>query len=190
MNSLAPRRSILNSANFSGRTLPDSVADLIQMLRMPKDCDNAFLADMQRGQAASALGKLGDAVAVPALIEALKDPNYVCTCSALSLAKLKHPDAVAPLVAALQDDNKFWVARGAAAVALGQLGACARSALPALRRALHYSCRAPGETWDKRAREAVRDAIAHIADPAAPCALTGKGLRYEMWGLEDLAKPQ
>lgn len=172
----------MNSANSSERALPDSVVDLIQMLRMPKDCDDPFLVDMQRGQAASALGKLGDAVAVPALIEALKAANYVCVCSALSLAKLKHPDAVAPLVAVLQDADKFWVARGAAAVALGQLGACARSALPALQRALKYSCRAPGESWDKRAREAVRDAIVHITDPVAPSALIGKGLRYEMWG--------
>jgi HEAT repeat protein len=114
----------LNSANLSERTLPDSVEDLIQILRAPKDCDEPFLADTWRGQAASALGKLGDVVAVPALIEALKDPNYVCVCSALSLAKLKHPDAVAPLVAVLSDDDKFWVARGAAAVARPTRSVC------------------------------------------------------------------
>jgi len=90
---------------------------------------------------------------------------------------------VEPLIAVLQDHDKFWVPRGAAAVALGDLGEMAAAALPALREALKYDCDGAGENWDLRAREAVADAIAHISDTEAVCSLKGKGYRYEMWGI-------
>ena len=136
-----------------------------------------------RARAADALGELGDPAAVPALIEALNDPNYVCVCAAMALALLKHPDAVEPLIRVLEDREKFWVPRGAAAVALGRMGELARVALPALKKARAYDCKQAEDKWDLRAREAVEDAILHISEPSAPCSLLGKPPRYERWGI-------
>jgi len=147
------------------------------------DPEKQYWVSSLRGHAASALGEHRDPLAVPALIEALADPNYVCTSAALALGNIKHPDAIHPLVAVLGDGNKFWVPRGAAAVALGDFGTAANSALSALKKALRYSCSRAHETWDERAREAVEDAIRRITDPATPSALHGKGFRFEMWGL-------
>lgn len=120
---------------------------------------------------------------MPALIEALQDKNYLCVCAALALGQLGDSAAVGPLVGVLTDGNKFWVPRGAAAVALGALGKLAESAIPALTEALHYDQASPGETWDERAREAVADALSRIQDPSTTSSLTGKGYRYEMWGI-------
>ncbi len=159
-------------------TASDSTSQLIEMLQSPEEPEGSG-----RSAAADALGSLGDPTAVPALVEALKDENYVCVCAAFALAKIKDPRAVEPLIAVLKDQDKFWVARGAAAVALGNLGHIATAALPALREALDYDCEDSDEEWDLRAREAVADAIAHISDPSAACSLTGKGYRYEMWGI-------
>jgi HEAT repeat protein len=156
----------------------DSVTALIEMLSSPSES-----TDDARASAAEALGSLGDPMAVPALIGALRDPNYLCVCAASALAQIKHPDAIPHLVAVLEDSNKFWVPRGAAAVALGQFGEGARSALPALQRARAYDCDKSGETWDVRAREAVEDAIVHITDPSAQCRLKGRGYEFEMWGI-------
>jgi len=155
-----------------------SVTALIEMLSSPSDSIND-----PRASAAKALGSLGDPIAVPALIDALRDPNYLCVCAASALAQIKHPHAIPHLVAVLEDSNKFWVSRGAAAVALGQFGEGAGSALPALQRALAYDCDESGEKWDLRAREAVEDAIVHITDPSAPCRLKARGYRFEMWGI-------
>jgi len=156
----------------ASRTL---VQDLIQTLSSQSE---------SRASAADALGALQDPAAVPALIEALSDPNYVCVCAANALAQIKDSRAVEPLVGVLQDTNKFWVPRGAAAVALGRLGKLAESALPALRNALQYDCTNENdEKWDLRAREAVEDAILHITNPSAECSLKGRGYRFEMWGM-------
>ena len=165
--------------------LPDSLEELIRIVRTPAtgDAEPRMEADNLRGIAATELGKRGDPKAVPVLLEALADANYVCTCAALALGQIKHPDSIDALVAVLSDGNKFWVARGAAAVALGEFGAAAHSALPALKRALKYSCSALGDTWDRRAGDAVKDAIRRIRDPLASSSLHGKGFRFEMWGI-------
>ena len=176
-------RRILAAIQPSSDARRESVATLIQRLAEQPQSEHPFETSDPRASAAKALGSLRDPIAVPALIEALKDPNYVCVCAALALAKIKHPDAIEPLIAVLEDTNKFWVPRGAAAVALGQLGETARRALPALQRALQYDCYGVGETWDIRARQAVEDAITHITDPTSPCFLKGKGYRFEMWGI-------
>jgi HEAT repeat protein len=133
-------------------------------------------------EAAQTLGGLGDPAAVPALVHALSDSNYLCVQAALSLGQIADPAAVMPLVEVLRDADKFWVPRGAAAVALGDMGQLAEPAIPALTEALHYNVNNLGEKWDKRAREAVVDALNRIRDPSAPSSLTGKGYRYEMWG--------
>jgi hypothetical protein len=161
----------------------ESVAALIQTLAEQPASEHPFETSDPRATAAKALGSFGDPIAVPALVEALMDSNYVCVCAAKALAQIKHPDAIDPLIAVLEDTNKFWVPRGAAAVALGQLGEIARPALPALQRALQYDCDGVGGTWDLRARQAVEDAIMHITDPTSPCSLKGRGYRFEMWGI-------
>jgi HEAT repeat protein len=161
----------------------DSASRLIEILQGPEEPEGPTQVAYRRSAAADALGSLGDPVAVPALVEALKDKNYVSVCAAAALAKIRDPRAVEPLIAVLQDQDKFWVPRGAAAVALGNLGEMATPALPALREAFKYDCDGLGEKWDLRAREAVADAIAHISDAGAVCSLKGKGFRYEMWGI-------
>jgi len=148
-------------------------AALTSALRSSNGDERAGIADV--------LGLIGAPSAIPALIEQLADANYVCVSAALALGRMRDPRAVAPLAGVLADEQKFWVPRGAAAVALGELGALAEPGLPALERALDYPD-GRGETWDERAREAVEDAIARIRT-GAPTALTGKGSRYEMWGI-------
>ncbi len=159
------------------------IASLIQILTAQSESQDRFAEEISRAKAADALGRLGDASAVPALIAALNDPNYVSVCAARALARIRHPGAIEPLVAVLEDENKFWVPRGAAAVALGELGEIARPALAALQRALQYDVSGTGEAWDMRAREAVEDALTHITDSTAPCSLKGQGYRFEMRGI-------
>lgn len=146
------------------------------------DADDSRTLDSERAAAASKLGALGDITAVPGLVRALAHPNQVCVAAALALGRLRHPDAVAPLIAVLEDDVKFWMPRGAAAVALGEMGAVARGALPVLTKALDLDTSSSNTSWDVCAREAVEDAISHLNDPNAVCVLRGKGRRYAMWG--------
>ena len=153
-----------------------------KLLAQPKS-DFDIETMMSRASAADDLGALGDPTAVPALIEALSDPNFVCVCAAMALAQLKHPDAVEPLIRVLEDSEKFWVPRGAAAVALGRMGELGRPALAALTKACEYDCEHAADKWDLRAREAVEDAIRHITDPSAQCSLLGRPPRFEMWGI-------
>ena len=106
----------------------------------------------------------------------------MCVAAALALGRLRAEAAVAPLRAVLEDQHKFWMPRGAAAVALGQIGAAAAAALPALHSALALDYLAAGTSWDVLAHDAVADAIAHITDPNTACALEGKSPRYALWG--------
>ncbi len=148
-----------------------------------QDTQDGLAAIGVRAKAASALGAMGDEAAVPVLIDALEDENYLCVSAALALAKIGDPRAVAPLVAVLSDSNKFWVARGAAAVALGNMGKSAESAVSALSAALKYRKIWARESWDERAREAVEDALNRIQNPGAKSMLTNRGYRFEMWGI-------
>ena len=156
---------------------------LIEKLHAQPKSDFDIETMMSRAGAADDLGALGDLVAVPALIEALSDPNFVCVCAAMALAQLKHPDAVAPLIRVLEDTTKFWVPRGAAAIALGRMGELGRAALPALTKAYENDCERAEDKWDLRAGEAVEDAIRHIIEPSAACSLIGRPPRFEMWGI-------
>jgi HEAT repeat protein len=146
------------------------------------DAKDSRTLDASRAAAAEALGALGNVAAIPALIQALSHPNQVCVAAALALGRMTARDAVEPLRAVLEDNTKFWMPRGAAAVALGQIGALAEPALPTLKRALELDFFSPGTSWDARAHEAVADALLHISDPSAVCLLEGKGERYAMWG--------
>jgi len=170
-----------------------SISDLIELIQTPCGLLRASESEVierakaverrgfSRKDAIEALASSGDPRAVPVLIEALNDSDGF-VYAGRALAKLRDARAVQPLIDVLRDHDKFWVRRGAAAVALGNLGDIAIPALPALREALQYECEGAGEKWDLRAKEAVADAIAHILDPSAPCSLKGKGYRFEMWG--------
>lgn len=77
--------------------------------------------DFVRGQAAAALGDLGDTNAVPALIDALQDESSeVRGHCVVSLMTLKDSRAVTPLIEMLRDDDPQVCSL--AAVALGELG--------------------------------------------------------------------
>jgi HEAT repeat protein len=76
-------------------------------------------AQLDREKAADYLGEIGDPKAVPALIEALKDP-VISWIAADSLGKLGDKRAVQPLIASLGSDEK-WLRRNAAK-ALGRIG--------------------------------------------------------------------
>ncbi|MDW8071139.1 MAG: HEAT repeat domain-containing protein, partial [Anaerolineae bacterium] len=86
-----------------------------------------------RWAAAKALGKLGDAQAVPALLAALQDEDWrVRVAAAEALGKLGDAQAVPALIAALRDEDADM--RRAAVEALGKLGDA--QAVPALLAAL------------------------------------------------------
>lgn len=83
--------------------------------------ENFGISRYARRTAAEALGKIGDARAVEALCNALRDPDrYVCKNAAEALVRIGTP-AVEPLCAALLNDAVL-VGRAAAAEALGKIG--------------------------------------------------------------------
>jgi hypothetical protein len=109
------------------------------------------------------LGKLGDASAVPALIQALKDSDKdVCRNAAEVLGKIGKP-AVPALIEAVKDSNEG--VRRFAVVALGEIGDA--SAIPALIQALKdskedvrfYSVTALGKLGDASAVPALIQAL-------------------------------
>ncbi len=96
-----------------------------------------------RNEAVRRLEVSGDQSAVPALIEALRedDSPFVRASAARTLGKLGSADAAPALVEALQDEA-FHV-RQAAIWSLGEIGAAAEPALPALRALLESPERFP-----------------------------------------------
>lgn len=73
-----------------------------------------------RAAAATALGRIGDAVAAPALGEALNDPvPDVRYAAALALGRIPADGAATRLTRALRTDSSWWV-RYAAVLALGR----------------------------------------------------------------------
>jgi len=73
-----------------------------------------------RAAAATALGRIGDAVAAPSLGEALKDPvPDVRYAAALALGRLPADGAATRLARAVRTDPSWWV-RYAAVIALGR----------------------------------------------------------------------
>lgn len=73
-----------------------------------------------RAAAATALGRIGDAVAAPALAEALSDPvPDVRYAAALALGRIPADGAATRLTRALRTDSSWWV-RYAAVLALGR----------------------------------------------------------------------
>jgi hypothetical protein len=103
---------------------PRIVAELIKALRPDHQA-------LTRAHAAEALGEIRDATAIPALIEALKDPyRLVRSYAARALGKMDCVESSAatdPLIAVLQKDE-FFGARAEAAEALGRVFKCCKQA--------------------------------------------------------------
>jgi HEAT repeat protein/lysophospholipase L1-like esterase len=107
-----------------------AVPELVEALASPEP--------RHRFNAALALGRLGPraAPALPRLVTALADPDpRVRAHAATALGRVGRPEAVTPLIRALEDDEDGHV-RAMAARALGWLGPPAAAARPALERAL------------------------------------------------------
>ena len=142
-----------------------------------------FLKEGPIINAVEALGEMRAQEGVPILISLLEHENYLCVVASRALADIGDASAVGPLLDVLEDSSKFWVPRGAAAIALGALGKVATDAVPALELALTYQAETDDETWDERAQDAVRDAIHRIQNPGTETTLGGQGYKYEMWGI-------
>jgi HEAT repeat protein len=113
------------------------------------------VGDSVREAAAKALGRIGDAAAVPGLLAALRDESWqVREAAAEALGEIGAP-AVPGLLAALRDAD--WQVRRAAAAALREIGDAA--AVPGLLAAL-------GDA-DANVREAAAAALGEIGDAAA-----------------------
>lgn len=102
---------------------PRVVTKLIELLARGPDSISWAAAD--------GLAKQGDRRAVPSLIKALDDPSYsVVQAAVRALATLGDTRAVEPLLAIVQDANRHFNHRSAAAEAIGELGDV--KAMPAL----------------------------------------------------------
>jgi HEAT repeat protein len=75
-------------------------------------------------QCALALGRLGDARTVPTLLGMLGQTQSTATLSAVAMAlsTIKDRRSIDPLIAALRDSERTWLARAFAAAALGGVG--------------------------------------------------------------------
>jgi HEAT repeat protein len=135
--------------------------DIETLLQVIEDADQYV-----RGDAIKALGEIGDAMAVPALIKRLDDANFNNQeAAAAALAKIGDGRAIQPLVAMLRAVGKEQQARYAAAEALIKLGEA--KAVPLLLDAL--------QDHDAYTRAAALQVLAVIGDgrcvPAAIAAL-------------------
>jgi hypothetical protein len=131
-----------------------------------------------RGQAASTLGKLKAAEALPELRQALANGNkYVRILSAKALGRIgKEAAAAVGALAAILDDPDRDLRR-AAVEALGSIGEAAAPATEAIAKQL--------DTGDNRLKRSARQALAKIGGPKAEAALQSYAKRY---GNADLAE--
>ena len=125
------RRHAVWAMGKLGRLARPALANLCQAL---KDADPRTASG-----AAQALGAMGadGADAVPALAEAMRGTNIVlCRLASKALSQIG-PPALATLIAHLQHADPF--VRGESALAIGWMGAAARSAVPFLARVVRGS---------------------------------------------------
>ncbi len=115
----------------------------------------------QRWEAAEGLGELGDPRAIPALVQALRDPHaFVRWAAARAIGRIGGEEAVALLLPLLQEDDPL--VRRSAADALGYLDT------PDVRQALRRALRDPDPSVRRNAIEAVarlgdREAVGILA---------------------------
>jgi HEAT repeat protein len=125
------------------------------------------------------LGEIG-AVAVPSLIQALKEENPAVRMNAIRALRYIGPDAVeavSPLIEALDEDD--YEMRLHAAIALGNIGPGAYAALPKLRELAeddpYINAYRKEYTVRKAAREAIEKIEAGIPAEETDSSSTGKG---------------
>lgn len=107
----------------NGKLLPSATVKMFGYENTVESLCEALNASEEfvRGQAAAALGDLGDNSAVPALVDALQDEsNEVRGHAVVSLVGFKDEKAVNPLIRLLADNDSE--VRGLAAAALGEIG--------------------------------------------------------------------
>lgn len=115
----------------------------------------------QRWEAAEGLGELGDPRAIPALVQALRDPHaFVRWAAAQAIGRIGGEEAISLLLPLLQESDAL--VRRSAADALGYLDA------PEVRRSLRRALRDPDPTVRRNAIEAVarlddREAVGILA---------------------------
>jgi HEAT repeat protein len=142
---------------------PAAVAGLRRVLATP--------GHRNRGQAASALGRLGATEAIPDLQQALADGRkYDRILSAKALGRMGPAAAKAvPALTATLDQSDLDLKR-VAVVALGQIGEAAASAAAAISRHL--------DSGDRRLKTAARRALVKIGGPRADVALQQDASRF------------
>jgi HEAT repeat protein len=147
-------RDLLLAAKLAVESGHGQIMRRILLPRLLRVLRGRRVGDSVREAAAAALGRIGDAAAVPGLLAALRDADWrVCRAAAWALGEIGAP-AVPGLLAALRDES--WQVREAAAEALGEIGA---PVVPGLLAAL-------GDT-NADVREAAAAALGKIGDAAA-----------------------
>ena len=150
------RRDLLLAAKLAVESGHGQIMRGILVSRLLRVLRGRRVGDSVREAAAAALGRIGDAAAVPGLLAALRDAEWsVREVAAAALKQIGTP-AVPGLLAALGDANAD--VRRAAAWALGQIGNAA--AVPGLLAALGDA------SW--YVREAAAWALGRIGAPAVP----------------------
>jgi HEAT repeat protein len=116
-----------------------------------------------RARAASLLGEMGGATAVPALLESLKDPDpKVQNAATRSLGQIKASPAVSALAALLRDEHCERELRSAAARALAQISDA--TAISTLVDMTGYH--------DRHVGQAVAESLVAVGTPAVQSLLT------------------
>ena len=143
-------------------TEQNSNIEIEKLIENLKDKDSKV-----RKKSAEALGSIGDMRAVEPLIEALKDEDEnVRENAAKALGQIKDVKAVEPLIVALEDKDSG--VRRYAAAALGNIGdaKAVESLIEALKVGDFYDITWGNAKFDEDAREAARDALVNIGEPA------------------------
>ena len=120
---------VLQQVCHEGKAYEDDVQLHMRRMRAPggriKDKHVLWEGDGPRRDAAAALGRLGDPVAIPALASVLGDGDALLRARAIdALAEIEHEDAIRPLIRLLGDTRQADGRRiqGRVAEALRQLG--------------------------------------------------------------------
>jgi HEAT repeat protein len=196
-------RDLLLAAKLAVESGHEQIMRRILLPRLLRVLRGRRVGDSVREAAAAALGRIGDAAAVPGLLAALRDESWqVREAAAEALGEIGAP-AVPGLLAALRDAEED--VREAAAKALEQIGAPAVPGLLAALRDAEEDVReaaaeALGEIGDaavvpgllaalgdadERVREAAAAALGQIGAPAVPGLLAA--LRDESWQVRGAA---
>jgi HEAT repeat protein len=140
---------------------PKATPGLLRLLKFGETPQERRIAARSLG----AIGLKAATEALPTLIDSLRDPDKTVQQAALVAMGKMGPSAVPPLTQTLQQ-NTWWRARWYAAQGLAQIGPEARSAIPALVRALKDSNRSVQENAALALAAMHPYALSHLAQQA------------------------